>query len=66
MTCLGEVEGCAAEAFYCQCGVWCCASHGHAEVGDDRSCPNLIDGVREEPEPGPCFEDIDLSQYEGG
>jgi hypothetical protein len=64
MGCPGDVEGCAAEAFRCPCGVLECEVHGHAAAGDDPSCPQWRRAQILDEAGGRGYEDLDLSRGE--
>ena len=66
MGCPGDVEGCAAEAFRCPCGVLACEVHGHADAGDDPYCPQWRRAESPDETDGRGYEDIDLSSWEDG
>jgi hypothetical protein len=64
--CPGNIEGCAAEAFLCPCGILACELHGHADVGDDPYCPHWLRAESMAETDGRGYEDIDLSSWEEG
>jgi len=66
MSCPGDVDGCAAEAFRCPCGVLACEVHGHADVGDDPYCPHWLRTEILDETAGRGYEDIDLSRWDDG
>jgi hypothetical protein len=66
MGCPGEVEGCAAEAFHCPCGVLACEVHGHAHAGEDPYCPHWLRPRSLDETGGRGYEDLDLSRWEEG
>jgi hypothetical protein len=66
MGCPGDVEGCAAEAFRCPCGVLGCEVHGHADAGNDPYCPHWRRAESPDETNGRGYEDIDLSRWEDG
>jgi hypothetical protein len=66
MGCPGDVEGCAAEACRCLCGVLACEVHGHADAGDDPYCPQWRQAEILDETDGRGYEDLDLSTWEEG
>jgi hypothetical protein len=66
MGCPGDVEGCAAEAFLCPCGVLACEVHGHADGGNDPYCPHWLRAEILDETDVRGYEDIDLSRWEEG
>jgi hypothetical protein len=64
MRCPGNIEGCAAKAFPCPCGVLACELHGHVDVGDDPYCMHWLRAESMAETDGRGYEDIDLSGWE--
>ena len=42
MFCQANIENCKADEFDCKCGIIACSLHGHVDVGESDSCPNLV------------------------
>jgi hypothetical protein len=66
MWCAGTIEGGAAEACLCPCGILACERHGHADVGDDPYGPHGLRAESMAEIDGRGYEDIDLSRGEEG